>query len=216
LSLVKTGTGTFSSNAASTFTGGTTVSQGTIQASVATGFGIGAITLADSNTAANNVAFLSSVNGVTFANNFIVRGGRRPLGMRGVANNFIGRGGRRPLGSRGMAILTWRSKRLRAGPTIPSSTPLDGGRARLRSAERRRSARGSLRSMISLGRRRGSDRCTVLSVADFAMHAPHQLERSARQTTIQSHLWSPIQSNKGRLNQAHRIDTDTHTRDVSL
>ncbi|MEI6234807.1 MAG: autotransporter-associated beta strand repeat-containing protein, partial [Planctomycetota bacterium] len=72
LAITKTGSGTFNANALNTYTGGTTVSQGTLMSNIATGFGTSTVTLGNANTSTNNVACLSSVNGITFANNFTV------------------------------------------------------------------------------------------------------------------------------------------------
>jgi autotransporter-associated beta strand protein len=72
LSVVKTGAGTFQPDAAETYTGGTTISQGTVLTNNAAGLGTGTVTLGDTNTGTSNVAFLTSTNGLTFTNNFVV------------------------------------------------------------------------------------------------------------------------------------------------
>jgi autotransporter-associated beta strand protein len=53
--LVKTGAGLLTLGGSSSYTGGTTLSQGTLQSTSATGFGTGTVTLGDANTGANNI-----------------------------------------------------------------------------------------------------------------------------------------------------------------
>ena len=69
--MLKTGTGTLSANAANTYTGGATVSQGTLQTNTAGGFGTGPVTLGDANSAANPIGLLVTAT-VTVANNLTV------------------------------------------------------------------------------------------------------------------------------------------------
>jgi autotransporter-associated beta strand protein len=70
--LVKTGAGALTLGAASTYSGGTTLSQGTLTLNNATSASTGAITLGDANTGANNVQLnlgaASIANPITVAN----------------------------------------------------------------------------------------------------------------------------------------------------
>jgi fibronectin-binding autotransporter adhesin len=64
LALLKTGAGIFQMNDANTYTGGTTVSQGALETTSGTGWGAGAITLADASSGSSPIGLLlgNSVN----------------------------------------------------------------------------------------------------------------------------------------------------------
>lgn len=71
MKLVKTGLGKMVMSGSSTYSGGTTISQGTIEFSSAAAFGSGTITLGDAGTGANPVALLATTN-LTLNNNIVV------------------------------------------------------------------------------------------------------------------------------------------------
>ena len=82
LQLLKTGAGTLSLGGASTFTGGLTISQGTVIDTNAGGFGAGTITLGDANTGSNNPTLFHQSGADTAATHVIVgavSGGGLPL-----------------------------------------------------------------------------------------------------------------------------------------
>jgi autotransporter-associated beta strand protein len=68
--LVKSGTGTLTLGAAGSFTGGVTLSQGTLQLSAGTAAGTNAVTLGDANTGVNNIQLI--VNNAAVANDIVV------------------------------------------------------------------------------------------------------------------------------------------------
>ena len=72
LAVLKTGAGAFVNNAAATYSGGLTISQGSYQTSSTTGAGSGTVTLNDANTGANNTSFLISFSAANIANPFVV------------------------------------------------------------------------------------------------------------------------------------------------
>ena len=77
LGITKSGTGTWFLTNANTFTGGTTVSQGTLKATNVSAMGgtagNGTVTLGDANTGANNIVMEFSVgSSATVASNFVV------------------------------------------------------------------------------------------------------------------------------------------------
>jgi autotransporter-associated beta strand protein len=73
-SLVKKGADILTLTTASTYSGGTTISQGSVQWNVAGALGTGTITLNDASTGSSNTALVSPLSsGVTLANNILVR-----------------------------------------------------------------------------------------------------------------------------------------------
>jgi autotransporter-associated beta strand protein len=70
--VVKAGPGRLTLGAAGSYSGGTTLSAGTLAPTVSAGAGTGTVTLGDANTGTNNVAFVAPTAGLTFANNFVV------------------------------------------------------------------------------------------------------------------------------------------------
>jgi fibronectin-binding autotransporter adhesin len=72
--LYKTGIGAATLSVANTYTGGTTISQGTLNIGNIASLGTGTLTLGDTNTGANNISLLWSPSGntQTVANNIVV------------------------------------------------------------------------------------------------------------------------------------------------
>ena len=90
LAIVKTGTGILNLNAANSYSGGTTISRGTLRTNSSNGLGTGPVTLNDADTGSNDTSFLAGTNGLTFGNSFTVASAGTGTTTIGTADGITG------------------------------------------------------------------------------------------------------------------------------